>query len=1061
MGSYHLTELESTEDSLIDAIRSGKQRISIVGERFTGKTFLANALTGRSEFTDFNIIDCQYETNGKFEAEVLSRAVHDLSVSRRVIFFIQDYFLPRKREKQNRNNTEFDKIRNAINDSSVIRHVVSRKEARNIADDSLNHMLGIFNLSPEESRRISLTVDAIVEDARFGKSYIPGIVMEGVQYIKSDQKLRDILSKDLNDPSNNSEFHLRLREMEAEFRRRKEKTDFMLGIFGIEASAMLSAADGIVDSVKSAISGIVTPLVSTLLGCGLIGIVAVSTALLIKSSHKESGFMITFTKSRMAWKEMTDIKKRLIAYRIEVANDLPPMSAYAIIDEVFSGDVYREKLLREVNSLREQDRLLLEQQMDNAVSGIMKHIDQIEEMVNTHERKITAIEDDLRNLKVEFERIKSSYCLPPSVTQEEKIRSVFYPSVQAERAVDFASKGENLLITGISGSGKSFTASYVAMFLRDNGYVRSICVNSDISLNYGMAVFLENTAVVIDDVFGENSLMVSHADQLQRLLKVVSKRNRIILTSQSHVLSALKWLYPMFYDFLSESFKIIEIDPEEFAVDYWRGLYENYLSVFSTGIRDEVVDAARSLEPQVVSQFRMPISYDTFFNNFFKTTSFDNAHIQNVIQDAQNLRRSMSMRYIALEKEDRDFVKFVCMFPNLGVKEFITAYSRFYGKDLSGEDVESLRTRNEIFLRDTYNLNIVHSECTEGIWDKIAGNVDDLKNILQPVMRMFEFFDTRLQSISCIIQIIRRYSSLGSERIVSDFILHYINAPNAHKKHLAVYLISEILFSISQKNFMKNILSSLYQTEDGMFEAGFLLKALSRNEKWSKYAFDEAAVILANPVLDKRFISALKAQFFYSADLLRNTLEFHHDANFDEGYLIRSVEPETDIDYCLRSENNLLSGAGEWHYIGLKSGKFEKIVSGSTEWIQYIEEREDNLGRLFLDLGELVSSKKLVEGREYVLEAVIRTENIRSNEVQNKFGATVGIAYADDACWTPRRDAFQIEIGFVQGDTAETLYRGRFRLGIMPPGCTHLILYLVNVVGTGECWFKDIVLRDA
>ena len=84
------------------------------------------------------------------------------------------------------------------------------------------------------------------------------------------------------------------------------------------------------------------------------------------------------------------------------------------------------------------------------------------------------------------------------------------------------------------------------------------------------------------------------------------------------------------------------------------------------------------------------------------------------------------------------------------------------------------------------------------------------------------------------------------------------------------------------------------------------------------------------------------------------------------------------------------------------------------------------------------------------------TENVKSVEKPDMCGATVSVAYADDACWTPRKDAFQVEIGFVQGTTSDTFYQSRFRLGLMPPSCTHLILYLVNVVGTGRCLFRDI-----
>ena len=129
---------------------------------------------------------------------------------------------------------DFTKIKEVILASTVIKHLVSEKKAKLIADVNLKDLPGIFNPGSAEMHRISMTVDAIVDDSKFGKSYIPGIIMEDVEFVKKDQKLRDILSKEMNDSSNNSDFHLRLLEMQAEFKRRKERTDFILGVFGIE-----------------------------------------------------------------------------------------------------------------------------------------------------------------------------------------------------------------------------------------------------------------------------------------------------------------------------------------------------------------------------------------------------------------------------------------------------------------------------------------------------------------------------------------------------------------------------------------------------------------------------------------------------------------------------------------------------------------------------------------------------------------------------------------------------------------------------------------------------------
>ena len=112
-----------------------------------------------------------------------------------IIFFIQGYFLPRKKVSNHRDIPDFTKIKEVIRASTVIRHLVSEREARMIAYVNLKDLLGIFNPGSADMHRISATVDAIVDDSKFGKSYIPSIIMEGVEFVRKDQKLRDIFQK--------------------------------------------------------------------------------------------------------------------------------------------------------------------------------------------------------------------------------------------------------------------------------------------------------------------------------------------------------------------------------------------------------------------------------------------------------------------------------------------------------------------------------------------------------------------------------------------------------------------------------------------------------------------------------------------------------------------------------------------------------------------------------------------------------------------------------------------------------------------------------------------------
>ena len=161
MASNNITELQSTENSIFYAIRSSKKKISVVGERYTGKTYLANSLGKLPEFKDYKIIDCQYETDGKFPVESLNETLNRILVAEKIIFFVQDYFMPKKKVPNHKEIPDFTKIKEVIQGSTIIRHLVSEKEARTIADANLRDLLGLFKPGSAEMHRISMIVDAI------------------------------------------------------------------------------------------------------------------------------------------------------------------------------------------------------------------------------------------------------------------------------------------------------------------------------------------------------------------------------------------------------------------------------------------------------------------------------------------------------------------------------------------------------------------------------------------------------------------------------------------------------------------------------------------------------------------------------------------------------------------------------------------------------------------------------------------------------------------------------------------------------------------------------------
>jgi len=1069
-----LTEFEASERQLRKALASGIEKILVIGPRFTGKTRLASAYQKLMESHGYAVNDANYEKDGDFLPSELKEKLENFRSSDKGVLFIQDYFLSQKEGIENlpvdvqelcRESVELSKSQNIL----TVQHRVRYEEARAIAENGLSDLMRVYSISSKLKKQLDRTIDALINESRFGDTYVPAIITFGFDLIKNDPKLVELHSTiDSDDDQIVSEIRLRLQELESELRVRKEKMNLMLGVFGIELSSGIIVGTDLLNAVKGTLTGVVAPAMAGIFSFGVIGLIAVGSAMAISKARKNKGVMDAFMRSVLTWNEMPQIKKKLISYMLDVQNRLPPMSGYKLIEGVFSNNgEFKHELEKEFKAFDEETRRKIEEQVDRALDTLEPEISNLVSITVRHEREIESIESDISDIREQIKILKNLTCSTLTPIELKKTETIYYPTKEVMNAAEKVQIGHGVLITGLNGTGKTSAAEYIAVRCLKTGRAKAICNNTQVSLTYNMITGLQENVIIMDDAFGSTGFSISHVSQFQRLLEVLMEENIIIITSNRENVRQLMWMYPSVYEFIRSRFLEISIDVENLDRDFFSTIYRRYLTNMSDQLDSSQLRSAAEIEPHILDELKTPISYDSFFRSYLVPVLEKRINIEQALVDSKNLRLITGKKYLRLEKNDRDFLRLVCLLPNLNAKSFRSCYRTTYGVDLSGEDLNSLRERNSGFLKDGVRLNLIHSECTEGIWDKIVQDEEDVSNLLIPIMELFENFDTTLQSISCVIEIVRKYSHFGSETIVLDFIDHHLKSVNSHRKHLAAYLLAEISFAVTDDAFIRNEIEWCLNSDiDSRTEGVFLLKAFSRDNRRRVLAFDLFCKLIndkGKPGLLEDLIAVFSLQRIYSKSFLQNFLaspEFNISQHTADK-LLSSTDLQQPLVYHSPGSGNLISELSQWRYFGLNSGTFSVEEMNGGPHIRYIETRADNLGRLYLQLDDLINEGKLKEGREYILSGRIGTVNVTTETVTDKFGAVVGVAYVDDAGWTPRRDAFQCEIGFVSGTNEETEYRSRFVLGAMPPGCTSLILYLVNVVGVGEAYFSDIKLAKS
>ncbi len=167
--------------------------------------------------------------------------------------------------------------------------------------------------------------------------------------------------------------------------------------------------------------------------------------------------------------------------------------------------------------------------------------------------------------------------------------------------------------------------------------------------------------------------------------------------------------------------------------------------------------------------------------------------------------------------------------------------------------------------------------------------------------------------------------------------------------------------------------------------------------------------------------------------------------NSKENLLLNS-----SFEYGLSGWN---STGGSVAYIPVKNlGSGQHCVKG-------IEEREDNLGRLYQDVTGV-----LIPGRKYKISGWIKTEKVEAKGERG--GAVLALNYVDQFGWTPR-DGFVMELGWKEKEkrmvgTRDWTYfeSEEFTLPPMPSDCIALWFLLDFNDGKGTAYWDDLSLTE-
>jgi len=659
----------------------------------------------------------------------------------------------------------------------------------------------------------------------------------------------------------------------------------------------------------------------------------------------------------------------------------------------------------------------------------------------------------------------------PDMEDFKKVKEVYVEPKGYKKIQDILSKEKFVIICGAPSIGKTATALHLGIELSKEisriKFIEPLQQESFIS----KCMDVKGRTIIFDDAFGKPKAQEELANRFEHFLRFTNG-NYVIITSREDVLKEVRERHTVLAEHKIDDF-LVYLKEDSYDDIQLGEILQRHLNYYKKIIKitDAEVILAQRYHKEIIRQLRFPHSYEILVESQLKKVVGRKFSIYDAIKDASQPKRVVKHWFLDLDDVKKYFIFTLALFPWIEERKFGIIYDevlRTLGKERAPQiSISKLRETTSSYVRTEGFVDFRHQEYFEGAWDGILEkHGKDVLDIIPFLGRFMQDPDIRLQSAVCLGQL-----GKVNPELVLPILKELFKSENLYVKHFAFYALGEIgkgldVFPILHDFIMTGDELNQREVMYVVSQIGIARSdvALSILEKITKQRMDDNSLSKIIRMIGETIRGPLGGKVLPMLEEIKHKYPLLKEV-FDNS--IREIR-KSEVTKPLKptsKENLLLNSSFEYGLSGWYStgGSVTymavKIAGNRQHCIKGIEEREDNLGRLYQDLTGV-----LIPGRKYKISGWIKTEEVEAKGERG--GAALALNYVDQFGWTPR-NGFVMELGWMEKEkkmvgTRDWTYfeSGAFTLPPMPSDCSALWFLLDFNDGKGTAYWDDLSLTE-
>lgn len=673
----------------------------------------------------------------------------------------------------------------------------------------------------------------------------------------------------------------------------------------------------------------------------------------------------------------------------------------------------------------------------------------------------------------------------PDKEEHNRVTKVYVKPRGYQQAFNILAGQKLLFIRGVADVGKTAMAHFLFEELLVSGKVEDFLWFDHPQIDILSLTGVRNSIIIFNDIFGRDRPDTSAANGFESILQLREDENYVILTTREDILNEIRKKSSRFEALYMSKVRPIEfhLDPKtSYTNEGLEEILDKHINYYyeRNHITIQEVELANEYRTKILDSLRLPLQYNELVRNHLRRVSFGEIGMDEAITISKQLSVAVqNWLENRLDQTEKYLVITVALFPGLPIAEFERTYEEFMEaiekQNLILKDVESVR-KSLAYVRKQGNFDFVHPDCFEGIWKVIEEKyIEEMGNYIPYLLKCMHHPDKRMQANFSLVRIGKRFPEMVLEKIEK-----LVRGEDLYESHMAAYVIGEIGKDrpTAVDSIIKEILTS--KKPDIRRNAIFVLKKIGVVDpiyvrQFLEDVFDEVTdvnllcsiISMLSDVegnLTTEILTLLEDLTSHINPLVKKAAE--NTRQRIEERRIAKIKMISEVEKFPLGMKNFVQNPSfserltSWYSTGGSLAcKAVKDTAGRSHCLMCIEERKDNLGRVYQDLTPFLSIGKLTPGKKYELSAFLRTKDVEADESFRK-GVVVGVSYVDEDGWTPQIREFQCEVGNLIS-TQEWTYDSRsFILDPMPFDCVFLWIYVDFNVAKGKAWVDDISLTE-